>query len=449
MNEQTQDIVIRTGGDPRHLEEFQAIREEINKINHPAQQEVNWKLIESLALSVFRRNGVDLQTSVYYALARFRVAGLAGFTEGCELLAGVIGADWQRCWPENEMVRIELLDWFNAKASNILRTLSFEKKDLEALTQTENALKILSDKLQQLPLRRVPRVENLQFFIHNTCQRLEQDPVRENIPPSPVPEKLIWVPGIEESDDLCPRPEPEPTKLVTCALPPGDEPAPTSPETASPPVKKTRWIITGFFGGLCCCLLVALTAYYLYVVPMKKQLEEIASLPSGSAILWLSQPDLRTYARQMESLATNSPLQPYTLGERFVKIARQTWPTDPLQQSVTRQWEAQMQAGNNNDLTGQSYFVVQQQLQKLNDELISQERSRGGLTISYLKTAVYQMQTALNADVPLEELLRRLENASQTGHPSAVNLMKQIDDRWDMLSRHYYLLVQKQKEPQP
>lgn len=439
MNEQTQDIVIRTGGDPRHLEEFQAIREEINKINHPAQQEVNWKLIESLALSVFRRNGVDLQTSVYYALARFRVAGLAGFTEGCELLAGVIGADWQRCWPENEMVRIELLDWFNAKASNLLRTLSFEKRDLEALTQTENALKILSDKLQQLPLRRVPRVENLQFFIHNTCERLEQTSVQENLPPSSVPGKMIWVPGTEDTDDL---PEPDPTKMVTCALPVSDA-------VSAPPVKKTRWIVSGFFGGLCCCLLIALAAYYLYVVPMKKQLEEIASLPSGSALIWLSQPDLKSYTRQMENLATPSSFLPFKLSERSVMVARQMWPTDPLQQSVTRQWEAQMQAGNNNALTGQSYFIVQQQLQKLNDELISQERSRGGLTISYLKTAVYQMQTALNADVPLEELLRRLEEASQTGHPPAVSLMKQIDDRWETLNRHYYLLVQKQKESQP
>ncbi|KFC05294.1 hypothetical protein GTGU_02878 [Trabulsiella guamensis ATCC 49490] len=258
MNEQTQDIVIRTGGDPRHLAEFQAIREEINKINHPSQQEVNWKLIESLALAVFRRNGVDLQTALYYALARFRSAGLAGFTEGCELLAGVIGADWERCWPENEMVRIELLDWFNAKASHILRTLSFEKKDLEALIQTENALKTLSDNLQQLPLRRVPRVENLQFFIRNTCQRLEEKPEQEKASPSVAPEKMIWVPGGDDTEDL---PEPEPPKIVTCALPASDA-------VTFPTVNKTRGIVTGFFGGLFCCLLIALTAYYFYVVPI-------------------------------------------------------------------------------------------------------------------------------------------------------------------------------------
>lgn len=53
----TQTIV--TGSDPRALPEFSAIREEINKANHPSQPELNWKLVESLALSIFKANGVD------------------------------------------------------------------------------------------------------------------------------------------------------------------------------------------------------------------------------------------------------------------------------------------------------------------------------------------------------------------------------------------------------
>lgn len=57
----TQTIV--TGSDPRALPEFSAIREEINKANHPSQPELNWKLVESLALSIFKANGVDLHTA--------------------------------------------------------------------------------------------------------------------------------------------------------------------------------------------------------------------------------------------------------------------------------------------------------------------------------------------------------------------------------------------------
>lgn len=73
----TQTIV--TGSDPRNLPEFIAIREEINKASHPSQPEMNWRLVESLALTIFKANGVDLHTATYYTLARTRTQGLAGF----------------------------------------------------------------------------------------------------------------------------------------------------------------------------------------------------------------------------------------------------------------------------------------------------------------------------------------------------------------------------------
>lgn len=42
MSDTPQHIIIKTGTDPRNRPEFNAIREEINKINHPARPEVNW-----------------------------------------------------------------------------------------------------------------------------------------------------------------------------------------------------------------------------------------------------------------------------------------------------------------------------------------------------------------------------------------------------------------------
>ncbi len=91
--------IIKPGDDPRFLPEFSAIREEINKSNHPSQPEVNWRLVESLALTLFKSNGVDLHTATYYTLARTKINGLSGFCEGCELLAGLITAEWERFWP--------------------------------------------------------------------------------------------------------------------------------------------------------------------------------------------------------------------------------------------------------------------------------------------------------------------------------------------------------------
>ncbi len=79
MNNNVLTQTIVTGSDPRGLPEFSAIREEINKASHPSQPELNWKLVESLALTIFKSNGVDLHTATYYTLARTRTQGLAGF----------------------------------------------------------------------------------------------------------------------------------------------------------------------------------------------------------------------------------------------------------------------------------------------------------------------------------------------------------------------------------
>ena len=66
MNSNVLTQTIVTGSDPRGLPEFSAIREEINKASHPSQPELNWKLVESLALAIFKANGVDLHTATYY-----------------------------------------------------------------------------------------------------------------------------------------------------------------------------------------------------------------------------------------------------------------------------------------------------------------------------------------------------------------------------------------------
>ncbi|MEK9087325.1 hypothetical protein P2R15_22220, partial [Escherichia coli] len=59
MNSNVLTQTIVTGSDPRGLPEFSAIREEINKASPPSQPELNWKLVESLALAIFKANGVN------------------------------------------------------------------------------------------------------------------------------------------------------------------------------------------------------------------------------------------------------------------------------------------------------------------------------------------------------------------------------------------------------
>ncbi|PQQ22589.1 hypothetical protein C6H64_23700, partial [Photorhabdus luminescens] len=140
MSEHPENLIIRAGSNPMNLPAFTAIREEINKINHPSQPAVNWQLIESLALTLFRTHGVDLQSAIYYTLARMQLSGLAGFTEGCELLAGVMVSQWDALWPPQPAVRTEMLDWFNTRCGNALRQHDYTPRDLRMIYRAERAL---------------------------------------------------------------------------------------------------------------------------------------------------------------------------------------------------------------------------------------------------------------------------------------------------------------------
>lgn len=85
---------LKTGGDPRTLADYAALLEEMNKLTHPARPDVNWQHAETLCLSLFEHNGVELQTAAWYTLARTHLAGLYGMNEGLALLAALVVRQW-------------------------------------------------------------------------------------------------------------------------------------------------------------------------------------------------------------------------------------------------------------------------------------------------------------------------------------------------------------------
>lgn len=89
---------LKTGGDPRTLADYAALRDEMNKLTHPARPDVNWQHAETLCLSLFEHNGVELQTAAWYTLARTHLAGLYGMNEGLALLAALVVRQWGSLW---------------------------------------------------------------------------------------------------------------------------------------------------------------------------------------------------------------------------------------------------------------------------------------------------------------------------------------------------------------
>ncbi|QLK59736.1 hypothetical protein GE278_02565 [Enterobacteriaceae bacterium Kacie_13] len=428
--------IIKLGDDPRFLPEFSAIREEINKSNHPSQPEVNWRLVESLALTLFKSNGVDLHTATYYTLARTKINGLSGFCEGCELLAGLITAEWERFWPQNDQARSDMLEWFNTRIGNILRkNPSLALGDVQLLYRTEHTLQLICDKLQQVELKRVPRVENLLYFVQNIRKRTEAEHQTQSSQAHHyVSPTLVYMP------DQISHPDP------VFSLLPSMEPAQQAPkvevhfagsENKKRPSRKS--VVSGFLAGILCSAVVFGGLWWWKVTPFQQQITLIKDTSQGGASLWLTSPELRTYPQQLNRLLNATPLQALDSGERLTKTASAIWPENEQQLQATSRWNSalKLRADNSPDLRG--YLQIRQDMHAFSDLLVQREKSKEGVTLSYLKTVAYQAETLLNQATPIEALLTQLEDAKRQ-NKNTQTLEKTLNERMDSLSSRYFLI---------
>lgn len=164
---------IKTGSDPRMLPDYAALREELSKLSHPARPDVNWRYAEKLCLSLFERNGVELQTAAWYTLTRTQLAGLAGLNEGLAILEALITHQWEALWPQPVNARMEILTSLSQRLQQRMRTLPLSYSDLSPLYLAEQQLNRMGEVLQRQALKQLSQLEALRALIHNSAVRLE------------------------------------------------------------------------------------------------------------------------------------------------------------------------------------------------------------------------------------------------------------------------------------
>ncbi len=435
-NNELSEIII-TGEDPRGLPEFSAIREEINKASHPSRPVMDWKRVESLALAIFKKSGVDLHSATYYTLARTRLHGLAGFCEGTELLAALISREWDKFWPLNPQARTEMLDWFNARTSTVLRQqLTFSTADLPLLYRAERALQVICDALQQkAELKRLPRMENLLWFMQNS--RKQQEANRSgNVAAQSRVRTLFYTPdtpqALTSEATLSPLPE----------IPELSEIRVTVPENRGVnalPTKKAGFQLRGFIAGIMLAGMVALLLWWWQVRPLQQQIAQVRDTALGAAAIWLASPQLSDYEQRLKPLLSISPLHPLESGVRMTRVADSQWPESLLQQQTTTQWNSALKAHADGSPKMKGWEQTRQDLRTFAELLVKREQNKEGFTLSYIKTVIYQAERALNQDVPVEYLLTQYEASKIQGQDTSVQ-EKEIRERIDGLLSRWLLL---------
>ena len=425
---------LKTGGDPRAVADYVALREEMSKLTHPARPDVDWPYAEKLCLSLFEQNGVELQTAAWYTLVRTQRAGMYGLNEGLAILAALVSRQWENLWPRPVNARMEILSSLSKRLQQVMRTLPLTRSDQSQLYQVEAHLKALEKVLQRLELKHVSQLDALLTQVHNAAVRLENSAhetveTEETVIPDTAidpPERTKWVYVAQRDIDAVSAPS-QPTKpwmsfaagMLTMLVVPGAAVWGWQAMHQPDPVQAQ-------FTASLAPLSVALSP---------AQLQAMQNNPL-SAETGISQT-----AQQLARLAQLKPDWVVSYGGQLVQQALTLWPEQA--KPLALQWQQQIaaQALPSENLSG--WYQGMARLQQLANQLNALDEKRGKyMTVSELKSQVFTIMQSFNRAIPVEEQLRQL-SAVNDEQPWPVAQQNLAELHLQQLIARYALLKQK------
>jgi len=378
---------LKIGGDPRTFSDHGALHDELSKLTHPARPDVAWQRVEALSLSLFERNGVELQTLAWYTLARTHLSGLSGLNEGLALLEALLTHQWRTLWPEEVHVRVAILSSLSKRLQQVLRTLTFMPGDLGKLYQAEQHLTHIGDVLQRLELKPLRESDALRAQLHHTALRLESD---EHA-------------GARQAAPLVSTGT---TPLATELAIPTDRQwiFVVQPESTIHPDRRRRTFIAGLFTML---VVGSASLWGWHSLHRAKALDR-----QPKAVM------LRTQ-QQIERLARLPPDNALHQQAMLIHQLQIRFPTNPAVKQFIHQWQQQLRAVTLPVESLEGWHQGMTQLKQLTDRLNSLDEQHGRyMTVSELKSQVFAITQAFNQMPPVEEQLRQMAAQQQEGEVS-------------------------------
>lgn len=143
------------GDDPTYDDDFQLMREEINKLSG-----TDTDVLCRVAESILTQHARDIRVVTWYAWARLQRDGDAGLTDGVLLLTSMLEQAGQHCHPQRSTARLAALDWLNSE--KVLDAFSrWPDVTREETARTAAALCLLEPALEKLPETERPSFSGL------------------------------------------------------------------------------------------------------------------------------------------------------------------------------------------------------------------------------------------------------------------------------------------------
>ncbi|MGU4448878.1 type VI secretion system protein TssA [Escherichia coli] len=153
------------GEDPGYDDDFQQIREEVNKLSG-ADTELICRLAEKLLTTTAK----DIRVATYYCWAKLHCEGEQGLAEGLELLAGLLERFGPQLHPQRDRSRKAALEWLAGSRMTDSLSLYPEVVRIDAM-RTTGALLLISQLIENEPDETRPELNALYGALESRLQK--------------------------------------------------------------------------------------------------------------------------------------------------------------------------------------------------------------------------------------------------------------------------------------
>lgn len=165
----------QTGEDPSYNDNFQLMREEINKLSG-----TDTELLCGLAEKILCEDAKDIRVVTWYILARLCREGDKGLLEGLLLLVAMLRSFGLQCHPLRPNARKAALEWLNS--ARVLDAITlWPEVDRPDTLMTAGALSLLSKLTEEWPDNEIPSFSGL-------CAALEHRLAQSGGPEAVIPQ---------------------------------------------------------------------------------------------------------------------------------------------------------------------------------------------------------------------------------------------------------------------
>lgn len=149
------------GLDPKYESAYGVLQDEIKKLSSVSGGAVDWAMVVSSATQVLTTLAKDIPAAGYLAVALAHTEGLAGWTAGTRVFAGILETYWENAYPPVARIRarVNTLDWWKERSRDLIASWNecppFAAETLADAIEAVAALdaQVSEHMSDQLPLR--------------------------------------------------------------------------------------------------------------------------------------------------------------------------------------------------------------------------------------------------------------------------------------------------------